>query len=21
MNLARQPQAHIFAEPVDWEKL
>ena len=21
MNLSRQPQAHIFAEPVDWEKL
>ena len=21
MNLARQSQAHIFAEPVDWEKL
>ena len=21
MNLGRQPQAHIFSEPVDWEKL
>lgn len=21
MNLSRQPAAHIFAEPVDWEKL
>jgi len=21
MNLGRQPQAHIFAEPVDWERL
>lgn len=21
MNLSRLPNAHIFAEPVDWEKL